>query len=245
VKGRKPEREGAQEEAPGELASPERQRTIEVLCEAFANDELGVEEFERRVETAHRSSSPEELRALLSGLPSGHALTTEATGARPATRATAAAPAPHQTGTPAPWALSGGILGGASRRGAWQPARRNLAVAVMGGCTLDFREALLGPGVTEVHAVAFWGGVEIIVPPWVRVETSGVGIMGGFDYQHDTEVVPPPDAPLLKISGVAIMAGVEVKARLPGESAREARKRIKEERRARRLTSGGTVSDED
>jgi hypothetical protein len=242
VKRAGPETGEVPEEHPESLAVPDRQRTIEALCEAFANDELSVEEFERRVETAHRSASPEELRSLLGGLPSGRALV-EAT-ARPA-GVPAPATAARPPEAPAGWGFSGGIMGGMSRRGTWTPARRNLALGVMGGCTLDFREARLGPGVTEVYAVAFWGGVEVIVPPWLRVEVSGIGIMGGFDYLHDTEGAPSPDAPTLKVSGVAVMAGVEVKVRIPGESAREARKRIKEDRRARRLASGRTDPDEE
>src|SRR5690606_3482279 len=150
-----------------------------------------------RVATAHRVTSSQELRQLLGGLQTAQALMTRDAAPSAQPRAQATLPASRPAGPPAGWSFSGGVVGGMSRRGTWQPARRNLALAVMGGCTLDFREALLGPGVTEVVAVAFWGGVEIIVPPWVRVETSGIGIMGGFDYLHDTEAAPPPDAPVL------------------------------------------------
>ena len=49
-------------------------------------------------------------------------------------------------------------LGGVERKGRWIPARQNYAVAVMGGVVLDFREALLPPGVTEVWIFTAMGG---------------------------------------------------------------------------------------
>ena len=73
----------------------------------------------------------------------------------------------------------------------------------MGGHSLDFREAMHGPGVTEVSVFAFMGGAEIIVPPEMAVEVSGFAMMGGVD----------------------------VTARLPGETGRQAKKRRKLERK--------------
>jgi hypothetical protein len=101
------------------------------------------------------------------------------------------------------------ILGGSARRGVWEPAERVRAIAVLGGAQLDFRDAVLLEGVTEVHVVAVLGGVEIRVPADVEVEVSGIGILGGF----------PPlrhrggggDGPRLHIRGVAVLGGVDVK----------------------------------
>ena len=46
------------------------------------------------------------------------------------------------------------------------------------------------------------------------------------------------DAPLIKVNGFVLMGGVEIKVRLPGETKREARKRLKAERRRKRLVRG-------
>jgi len=224
-----------------------RQRAVDALCEAFANDELEVEDFERRVAVAHRAGSSRELERLLSDLPSARSVALERVGSP--SHAPAPAPAPGRVPTmPAEHVRSVGvcvgIMGGTSRRGRWPVARRNVAVGIMGGCTLDFREAVLPPGVTEVFAVAVCGGVEVVVPPWLRVETSGVGIMGGFDHAHDAPYQAPEDAPVLRVSGVALMGGVEVTVRLPGETARDARRRRKEERRTRKLGPGEPTAEE-
>ena len=239
-----------------EAHAPERQRTIDALCEAFANDELEVEEFERRVATAHRATSAEELRSLLNGLPSATLPVPVSKKGQPrAAPPPLPAPidAPEEARAPVPyagdvreWSLSVGIMGGMSRVGRWVPARRNIAIGVMGGCEIDLREALLPPGVTEVFCVGFWGGVEVIAPPWVDVDVSGVGIMGGFEHDQSTRSNPPAGAPTVRISGVALMGGVSVVVRYPGESAKEARRRIKEERKSKRLPRGAAPKpDED
>jgi hypothetical protein len=55
------------------------------------------------------------------------------------------------------------------------------------------------------------GGVPIIVPDDIDVVTEGMGIMGGFEHLGHTS--GDPDAPLLRITGFAIMGGVEIKLR--------------------------------
>ena len=125
-------------------------------------------------------------------------------------------------------------LGGTKRKGRWSPARKNYAVSVMGGVQLDFREAALAPGVTEVKVYTVMGGVDIIVPPGLNVESHGMALLGGFEHKGDTTMHPDPHAPTLRITGLAIMGGVDVSVRQSGESASDARRRRKLERRDQR-----------
>jgi hypothetical protein len=209
-----------------------REVTIDALCEHFANDEMEMEEFERRVEAAHKASTGDELKTLLQDLPGGDLPVQHAEGDALAPdrrfRVTSAAHVKERQFVVA-------ILGGASRKGKWAPARTNYALAIMGGTELDFREAVLGPGITDVQVFAMWGGVEIIVPPGLRVESHGLAIMGGFDHLEDIREGPDdPDAPVLRITGAALMGGVDIKFRHPGETARDARRRRRVERKERR-----------
>ena len=103
--------------------------------------------------------------------------------------------------------------------------------AFMGGGVLDLREARFGPGVTEIDILVFMGGVEVYVPPGVRVECSGAGIMGGFETDTDEPATLGPAQPVLRINGMAIWGGVEVQTRLRGESAKAYKRRRKEEER--------------
>jgi hypothetical protein len=214
-----------------------RRVTVEALVEHFANDAMGVDEFERRVDVAHRASTPDELKELLVDLPGGDL---------PAVR-TESRVAPAGAGVGTGGALSTreneyvvSILGGSQRKGRWSPARRTHAIAVLGGTQLDFREAVLPPGVTQVRVFALCGGVEIIVPPGLQVESRGVALLGGFDHMAEVPLVADPETPMLEITGLALMSGVEVSVRHPGESARDARRRRRMERREqRRRLRGG------
>jgi DUF1707 SHOCT-like domain len=217
----------------------ERERVVERLMENFANDVLDMAEFERRVDMVNQMVTKEALDALLSDLP--------ATGGPPARRPeTAIDPHIEPVVVPADQVRDRNLivmcLGGTERKGRWIPARRTNVVTIMGGATLDFREAMLGPGVTEVWIFALMGGVEIIVSPGMPVEVDGVALMGGFDLESNEPEVRGPDQPLLRVRGMAVMGGVGVEVRLPGESGKGAKRRRKFRRKEilQRLTSGET-----
>lgn len=216
-----------------------RQVTIDALMEHFANDVMDVDEFERRVDVAHSATSGDELKELLRDLPGGGDLPVLASAA-----GTVPAPVPQYTVTSAAHVKDSqfvvACLRGEVRNGRWRPARKNIAVAVMGGVELDLREAIFPPGVTEIQVFTMWGGVEIIVPPGMNVESQGIALMGGFEYMADSSIHPDPHAPTLRVTGIALMAGVEVAVRETGETARDARRRRRLERRdqRRRLRSG-------
>lgn len=221
---------------PGPEVRNRRQATVDALCEHFANDVLDMDEFERRVDLAHRAATLEELEKILADLPSSE---TNPVPSTPEGRSLESRP----PGTVAAdrvrekdFALA--VLGSSSRTGRWIPARWTVAVGIMGGVKLDFREAMLGPGVTEVTVFAMWGGVEIIVPPGMDVEARGLGLMGGFEHADHAPVDGDPRRPRLRIRGLAVMGGVDVQVRYPGESGREAKKRLRRERKERRLRRG-------
>ena len=213
-----------------------RQLTIDALCEHFANDVMSVEEFEQRVDRAHRAATSEELRALLQDLPG-----TSNLPAKPGEAATPAHTREYVVTTRdqvKERSFAVAVMGGTRRAGRWSPARNNHVIAIMGGAEIDFREAVMGPGVTEVQIFTLWGGVEVIVPPGMNVESHGIGIMGGFEHAPDR--MPDPNAPTLRVTGLALMGGVEITVRHSGESARDARRRRRQERRdkARELREG-------
>ena len=210
-----------------------RQVTIDALCEHFANDVIVVEEFERRVDLAHSATSSEALKELLRDLPGGNLPAALGPTGLPTRNSPAHLALRKERG----FVLA--VMGGSSRKGRWVPAGSTHAVAIMGGVELDFRDALLGPGVTELHVYAIWGGVNIIVPPGLQVESRGLALLGGFDHAADGLAANDPDAPTLIITGVALMGGVDITVRHPGESDRDARQRRRVERRERRRLGPG------
>lgn len=207
-----------------------RQAIIQQLASHYAVDNLTDEALEERLDRATQATTLQELRALVADLPAvvdPHHLS-----------ASAAAPVARSIHTKEQQIIVG-IMGGAERKGAWSPAKNIYVVALMGGVGLDFRDARFGPGVTEVSIFAMMGGAEIIVPPGVHVEVDGIAIMGGFEDARYGDPPLDPNAPVLHIGGVAIMGGVEVTVRRSGESVREAKKRLKEEREERKRLGRG------
>jgi hypothetical protein len=203
-----------------------RERAIAVLSEAFAQDVLDVDEFERRVTGVHTTDSIADIEALVADLPSAAAATTAA----PSVALVPAGDAAEQ-----PPQTVYAVFGGVDRRGSWTVPRHMKVVAMMGGANLDLREARFPRGVIELEVKAIFGGVQILVPPGLAVEVQGTAIMGGFQNVNRSPPTPDPEAPLLRVRGVAVMGGVDISMRLPGESERHARRRQRlEERRQRR-----------
>ncbi|XVV03087.1 DUF1707 SHOCT-like domain-containing protein [Actinosynnema sp. CA-248983] len=99
---------------------------------------------------------------------------------------------------------------GIDRKGDWVVPASHSVVAIMGGVALDLSRARFVQQQTTITVFAFWGGVEIFVPEDVTVRVDGTGIMGAFeDSTYKTPTVP--GGPEVRITGVAIMGGVEVR----------------------------------
>jgi hypothetical protein len=169
-----------------------RARAIAELEVLHAGREIDAPEYERKVALAKRARSTPELDAL--DVPES----TPAVGSS----AELAHPADERGSVVA-------ILTGARRTGAWEPPGNLSVLNVLGGVRLDFREAELLEGVTEVVVTAILGGVEIIAPPGANVQSDGLALMGEFT--HLAHRSPHPQSPLLRIRGFSLMGGVKVK----------------------------------
>jgi hypothetical protein len=203
----------------------ERERVVQTLSAHFAHDQLTLTEFEQRLERAYNVSAVDQLRSLVADLPalSPHAGTQGAAAAVP--------PLVPSSEVPPRGAIFA-VMGGHERGGSWIVPRQLKVVVLMGGAEIDLREARFGAGVTEIEIFVMMGGVDIIVPPGVRVESMGATFMGGFELKAGDATALSPVHPTLRLSGLAIMGGVETETRLPGESAKDAKRR-RRRRRAR------------
>lgn len=176
-----------------------RDRAVQLLSAAFANDRLSVEQLDERLAAVYRAQSLAELESLiLDPVDAARPFAMEEENSRLAP--------PHVV--PARGVVMA-MLGGFERKGEWVVPRQLKVVAVLGGGALDLREAKLSPGVTEIEVFSVMGGVEIMVPPGVRVECVGMAFMGGFAISGG-DANAAADAPVLRISGFCFMAGVDV-----------------------------------
>lgn len=186
---------------------------VGALASAFAEDDLTLDEYEARLDRCYRAGTIAEVRDVVADLPE---VPDVGSTAEPAAGRAGAGRQPAEVDR-ANHDLVLAVLSGVKRSGRWTPPRHVHAVAVMGGAELDFREARFPEGETTVNVLAVMGGVDIVVPPGLRVECSGIPLMGGFerlDQDGDPEVGA---GAVLRIRGVACMGGVDVRVAEPGE----------------------------
>lgn len=208
-----------------------KSRAVDLLAESFAQDQLTMEDFERRVALVHRAASMGELERAVADLP--------------AAGGSDAAPAPSAHGPPKrlPPARvresdrAVAVFGETKRTGRWMPARRTQVVSVFASALIDLREATLAPGEYTLTAWSVLGSVEVIVPPGVAVECAGSAVLGSFE-QIDPGLPEVPHgargATTIRMEGMSVLGSVEVVVRYPGETKREARRRRRVEKKARR-----------
>ena len=194
------------------ISDADRHRVSELLRAAAGEGRLDIEELDERLEATYAAKTYGDLVPITADLPFAqeHRLPTRE-------------PAPLRDLGPARrFDTSVAIMGGTTRKGLWELGDTHNAVAVMGGVELDLRSARFTSRETVIRAFAFWGGIDIYVNAQTRVVVDGIGIMGAFDQAGD-KVEPDlgPDSPVVRVTGLAIMAGITVQRRdMPGERKR-------------------------
>jgi hypothetical protein len=82
------------------------------------------------------------------------------------------------------------------------------ALAWFGGIELDLSRAQLADG-ARLSANAIFGGIDVVVPPSWRVESTGRALLGGID----APAAPAdPGAPVLALDGMAVFGGIAVRS---------------------------------
>jgi hypothetical protein len=102
-----------------------------------------------------------------------------------------------------------GIMAGIKRQSTALDFVGGSATAIMGGVEIDLREAKIPEGkVAVLDTFAFWGAVELWIPPDWKVDGQVFPLMGGFE---DKTRRSTGTGPTLLIKGAAVMGAVEVK----------------------------------
>lgn len=179
----------------------ERERTIDLLSQHFAHDNISLEELERRMERVYRATSLPALRDITRDLP-GDAEPVEKK--RAVARPDAFAPERGRIVS---------VMAETKRRGVWQPPKKLDLWCIMSDTRLDLTEAQLSQAVTEIHLRAVMASVRIIVPPGVRVVIQPSAFMSSVD--DDVTDQPPlgTGAPVIRVTGPVVMAELKVTVR--------------------------------
>ena len=178
----------------------DRDRAASVINNALAEGRLTAEEHSDRLDAVYSAKTHADIVPILDDLPG--------TGGAVVPAAAAAVGQPSGRGH-----RLVAVLSGVTRKGRWHPGPEIDVLTVLGGADLDFREAVLPGREIRLNAVSVLGGVDIIVPPEMRVIDSGTAILGGREIAGDSDESARPDAPILHITGTCVLGGLEVKRR--------------------------------
>jgi hypothetical protein len=185
------------------IADADRHQVAELLREAAGEGRLDLEELEERLEATYAAKTYADLVPITIDLP-----------AHPGHQPPVARWSPPATAGTFDTSIS--IMGGVSRKGAWLVPERHTAFTMMGGVELDLREATFAARETTIYANAVMGGIDIVIDARTHVIVEGIGIMGAFEQTR--EKVPAElsaESPVVRVKGVALMAGVTVTRKGP------------------------------
>jgi hypothetical protein len=196
----------------------DRERVAGLLRDAYAEGRISPVEHEERLSEVYRATTYAELLPVLHDLPvppgvlsvpgvgQAIAVTQSALPAVPATGAGVIVdPSREAQGQ----GTAVAILSGVERKGRWVAPPSMTTVAFMGGVEMDFSDAILTAQETTMTVFCLMGGIEITVPEGIEVRVDAVALMGGHSGPKHT---PPPGAPVLRITGLILMGGVDVKS---------------------------------
>ena len=190
----------------------DRNQVLAVLSQAMSNGQLSFTEFDERTQEVTKATFRDELIEPLRDLvPLPERVLSNEVAIRPE-QASLQVVDKARAGD----SFSLSIMGGAEKKGAWTIARNHLSITVMGGNDLDLTKATFADQDITISAWAVMGGITVLVPEDVRVKCDGIALMGGFGVIDGPGVTKdlaqlPENAPLVHVTGLALMGGVDVK----------------------------------
>jgi hypothetical protein len=188
-----------------------REQKISELSTHFANDDLSLEDLERRIERVYRANSVAELEEITADLRRAVAPPAPMPVGR-ASRSTAVATSYELASTRL---LS--FMSSTRRVGRWAVPQTLNLVAIMSDMKVDFTHAVMPGGVVNVHIRAIMASCKLVVPPNVRVINDTHSVMSSVRSRAD-ELLPEGapatlDAPVIRLTGIALMSDVNVVVR--------------------------------
>jgi hypothetical protein len=184
-----------------------REETVDQLIMNYGHGHLSREAFERRLDEALDTKSHERLLELTNDLDlkADRLYTAQKKaelGIRVDTSATARLDETENMIN---------ILGGNTRKGAWDVPHSIRVFNVLGGAELDFTDARFTAETTYITVFCLFGGVNIRVRDGMRTVSKAVCVFGGIDNRGGTTT--DANAPLLVIEGLALFGGVDIRVK--------------------------------
>ena len=189
-----------------------REQKISELSTFFANDDLSMEELERRIERVYKAATVADLEIITADLKGMVAKPDDYARAKLA-RSTPSAPVRY--GVESGRLLS--IMSSTRRIGRWAVPRKLEILAVMSDSRIDLTQASLPAGIIDIQLKVVMASFKLIVPPNMRVINETHAIMADVRSRAD-ELLPgdapaTANAPVIRLTGVAIMSDVKILVR--------------------------------
>jgi hypothetical protein len=188
-----------------------RELKIEELSAHFANDDLSLEDLERRIEQVYRAANVAELETITADLRGSAMVPADYVRAKVV---------PGKAGAPATYELPNArmlsLMSTTKRVGRWALARKLDLVAIMSDTKIDLTHAVLQSGVSEIGMRAVMASIKIVVPPGVRVVVDAHSVMANVQSRADevsSDLPAASSTPIIRLTGYAFMADVNVVVR--------------------------------
>lgn len=198
-----------------------RERVIARLTECYERDLVDVDELDRLLDQAHAAATLADLDQLVAGLG------VDVPALLPATLAAHATHDPSRLDSKQLTVMFSHL----ERTGHWVVPRQLALRSLFGSIVIDFRDASIAAGVTTLELAVTFGGVELILPPWLAIDVDVASLGGTVEERHRVARDPDPTEPVLRVIGLVRFGELTLCTRLPGESRADAHAREKRERR--------------
>jgi len=189
-----------------------RELKITELSTHFANDDLTLEELERRIELVYKAATAAELETITADLRKAAMVPPEFVQAK-VVKGKGNAPATYEL--PRGRILS--FMSSTRKVGRWALPRELELKAIMSDTKIDLTQAVLTDPSVVVEVRAIMASLKIVVPPGMRVVVDTNSIMSNVESRADD--FAPPDlpattnAPVVRLTGYAFMSDVQVVVR--------------------------------
>ena len=188
-----------------------REEKISELSTHFANDDLSLEDLERRIERVYKAASVAELEDITADLRRA----TTSNAPLPVGKSSSKKVAGRKYELASARLLS--LMSSTRRVGRWAVPQRLDVVAIMSDTKIDFTHAAMPGGMVDVHIRAIMASCKLVVPPNVRVINETHSVMSNVRSRADELLAdgssPTGDAPVIRLTGFALMSDVRIVVR--------------------------------
>jgi hypothetical protein len=200
------------EQPPVQSLARARELKINELSNHFANDDLSLDDLERRMEQVYKASSIAELEVITADLKNAVAVPADMVQAK-VVRGRGGAPARFEA---MPTRIVS-IMSSMKKVGRWGVPPVLGVKAIMSDTQIDLTHAVLTSNTIEMEVKSVMASLKIIVPPGMRVIVDTSSIMASVESKADdlalADASAQASAKILHLTGYAFMSDLQVVVR--------------------------------